>query len=142
VKPTNEPMIVFYDGLCGFCDRTVQFILQHDRNNRFRYAALQGDLAQEKLPRHGKNPADLNTLYLMVGADTKGERVLQKSDAAVRIGRELGGMFKIWATLVGVLPRPLRDWGYDRVAKARYRIFGKLDACRIPAAEDRAKFIS
>jgi predicted DCC family thiol-disulfide oxidoreductase YuxK len=142
VNPTDEPMIVFYDGLCGFCDRTVQYILQRDRANRFRFAALQSDLAKEKLPKHGKNPADLNTLYLMVDGGTDRERVLQKSDAALRIGRELGGWTKVWMGIVGVLPRPLRDWGYDRVAKARYRIFGKLDACRIPAAEDRAKFIS
>ena len=135
-------MIVFYDGLCGFCDRTVQFILRHDRHDRFRFAALQSELAKEKLPRHGKNPDDLNTLYLMVDEGTDRERVFQKSDAAIRIGQALGGWTKLWASLLKALPRPIRDWGYDRFAKSRYRIFGKLDACRIPAAEDRAKFIS
>jgi predicted DCC family thiol-disulfide oxidoreductase YuxK len=142
VDPTNERLIVFYDGLCGFCDRTVQYILRRDQRNRFRFAALQSDLANAKLPKYGKNPADLNTLYLMVGEGTEHERVLQKSDAAIRIGKELGGWTKVWAILVAILPRPIRDWGYDRVARSRYRIFGKLDACRIPAAEDRAKFIS
>lgn len=142
MNPTKEPMIVFYDGLCGFCDRTVQHILQRDHHNRFRFAALQGDLAKLKLPKHGRNPEDLNTLFLMLDPDGPKEQVLAKSDAVVRIGKELGGGSKVWAGLVGVLPKFLRDWGYSLVAKIRYRIFGKLDACRIPAADDRAKFLS
>jgi len=142
VKSTNEPMIVFYDGLCGFCDRTVQFILQRDRHDRFRFAALQGDLATQTLPRHGKDPSELHTVYLMLGSGTEHEQVLQKSDAAVQIGKVIGGMPGFWMTLVGILPRSIRDWGYDRVARSRYRLFGKLDACRIPAPADRAKFLS
>ncbi|MBC8063945.1 MAG: DUF393 domain-containing protein [Chlorobia bacterium] len=134
-------MIVFYDGLCGFCDRTVSYILQRDRDDRFRFAPLQRDLAEEILPKHGKNPKDLDTLYLLVDQGLPTERVLDKSSAAVHIGKTLGGFSRFGMTLVGILPKPIRDWGYDRVAKARYKLFGKMSACRIPSAQDRAKFL-
>ncbi|MCC7229055.1 MAG: DUF393 domain-containing protein [Fimbriimonadaceae bacterium] len=135
-------MIVFYDGLCGFCDRTVQFILDRDRTKRqFRFAALQSPLAEEILPRHGKDPKDLNTLYLLKELGKPGEVVLQKSDAAIQIFRALGGGPKFLSYLIALFPRPIRNWGYDRIAKMRYRIFGKLEACRIPSASDRAQFI-
>ncbi len=138
----NPPsQILFYDGLCGFCDRTVQYVLKRDAQNRFQFAPLQGDLANQVLPQHGKNPEDLNTLYLLIDQGLPTERVLQKSDAAVRIGKTLGGISKLSASLAGFIPRPIRDWAYDLIAKIRYRIFGKLDACRIPSPQDRAKFI-
>ena len=142
MESTKTPMIVFYDGLCGFCDHTVQYILQKDRgHNRFLFAPLQSDLAEQILPRHGKNPKDLNTLYLLVDRDLPTEHVLQKSSAAVKIGKTLGKASGFGMSIVGVLPRFLRDWGYDLVAKVRYRLFGKRDSCRIPSKEDRAKFL-
>lgn len=135
-------MIVFYDGLCGFCDKTVQFILDRDREkNQFRFAPLQSELAAEVLPKHGKDPEDLNSLYLLVDLDQPDERVYEKSDAAYRILRALGKGSKFTSYLVSIWPRPIRNWGYDRFAAIRYRIFGKMDACRIPSKEDRAKFI-
>jgi len=135
-------MIVFYDGLCGFCDKTVQYILERDRRqSRFQFAPLQSALAERTLPKHGKDPKDLNTLYLLVNPGEPDEAVYQKSDAAIRIFRALGGGSKLLSYLIAAFPRPLRDWGYDRVAKVRYRLYGKMNACRIPSKEDRAKFI-
>ncbi len=142
MEPAKTPMIVFYDGLCGFCDHTVQFVLERDRGrDRFLFAPLQGNLAEEVLPRHGKNPKDLNSLYLLADQGLESERVFEKSSAAIRIGKTLGGLTGFWANLASLFPRFLRDWGYGLIAKARYRIFGKREACRIPAKEDRAKFI-
>ncbi|MBN9501965.1 MAG: hypothetical protein BGO01_10035 [Armatimonadetes bacterium 55-13] len=135
------PMILFYDGLCGFCDKTVQFVLERDHRDQFRFATLQGELAKELLPKHGKNPKDLNTLYLLVDWNGPQEQVLQKSDAARRIFGALGGGAKILSILISLFPHRIRDWGYDRVANIRYRLFGKLDACRIPSPKDRAKFL-
>jgi predicted DCC family thiol-disulfide oxidoreductase YuxK len=136
-----NPMIVFYDGLCGFCDRTVQFILNHDKQDVFRFAPLQSELASTLLRKHGKNAEDLNTLYLLVDQGLPTERVLEKSTATVRIGKTLGGGAKLWASLLGVFPRFLRDLGYSGFAKIRYLVFGKNDSCRIPSPKDRAKFI-
>lgn len=134
-------MIVFYDGLCGFCDRTVQFILNRDKDDAFQFAPLQSDFAEEILPKHGKNPKDLNTLYLLVDRGLPTERVLQKSDATIRIGKTLGGGPKFWATLLGVLWRPIRDLGYSCFARIRY-LFGRKDSCPIPTSKDRAKFLA
>lgn len=142
MNPNEECLIVFYDGLCGFCDRTVRFILSRDRKDRFRFAPLQGELAQELLPKHGIDPSRLDTLYLFAGRGSADETVVQKSDAAIRIGRELGGAPRFWARLFGLLPRGVRDWGYDTFARRRYRWFGKFDECRIPSEQERAKFIS
>jgi predicted DCC family thiol-disulfide oxidoreductase YuxK len=131
-------MIVFYDGLCGFCDRTVQYVLDRDRQrNQFRFAALQGRLAEEVLPKHGKNPKNLDTLYVL----TDDDQVYDKSDAAIRIFRALGKGSKFLSYLISMWPKPIRDWGYERFAAIRYRVFGKMDACRIPSPQDRAKFI-
>ena len=142
MESNQTPMIVFYDGLCGFCDHSVQFILDRDRGKeRFQFAPLQGNLAEEVLPKHGKNPRDLNSLYLLVDHGLPTERVLDKSSAVIRIGKTLGGFPGFWASALSFIPRLLRDWGYGVVAHVRYRIFGKRDSCRIPAKEDRAKFI-
>ncbi len=136
-----NPMIVFYDGLCGFCDRTVQFILDRDKQDDFRFAPLQSDLAEEILPKHGKNPKDLNSLYVLVDKGLSTEHVLEKSDATVKIGKTLGGSPKFWASVVGIFPRFLRNLGYSGFARIRYLIFGKKDSCRLPTKEQRAKFL-
>lgn len=138
----SDKLLVFYDGLCGFCDHTVQFILERDRGqDRFLFAPLQSALAERVLPKHGKDPKDLNTLYLLSDAGLPTEKVFQKSEAARRIALALGGSRKFLAALIGIFPRPIRDWGYDRIAQVRYRLFGKRESCRIPSKEDRAKFL-
>lgn len=141
MNPVPASIVVFYDGLCGFCDRTVRFILSRDRNDRFQFAPLQSDLAAELLPKHGKDPTELHSLYAMLNRGSDSEIVLEKADAVIAIGRALGGATKVWVTLLSMLPRRLRNWGYERFARSRYRIFGKMDACRLPSPEERSKFI-
>jgi predicted DCC family thiol-disulfide oxidoreductase YuxK len=136
----SSGMIVLYDGLCGFCDRTVQFILKRDRGDKFRFAAIQSDFAAEVLARHGESNEELSTLFLVLDPGGPGERLLSRSRAAMRILQELGG---IWWVLSGlrVLPTFLLDRGYNLVAGNRYR-FGRLEACRLPSPEEKAKFLS
>lgn len=132
--------LVLYDGVCGLCNRSVQFILRRDRQNRFRYAPLQSRLAAEVLARHGQNPEDLNTFYLIVDPGGPKESALFKSRGILRALRELGGFWRVVSWL-GILPTPILDWVYDRVAINRYRWFGRFDACPMPSPEDRAKFL-
>lgn len=132
--------IVFYDGLCGLCNRFVQFVLKRDRKNAFRFAPLQGETARAKLPRHGIDPGDLDTVCVLFGEDGPGEQALVKSRAVARVLRELGGPWRIPAAL-GVLPRGIGDRLYDFVARRRYRWFGKYDACPIPTPEQRARIL-
>ncbi|HRK20627.1 MAG TPA: DCC1-like thiol-disulfide oxidoreductase family protein [Fimbriimonadaceae bacterium] len=133
--------LVLYDGVCGFCNRSVQFLLKRDRGGRFRYAPLQSRLAHEVLDRHGENADDLESFFLVIGPGTASERVLKKGRAVLHSLKVIGGVWKGLAFLVGVLPTGLLDWGYGQCAKRRYRFFGRLDACPIPKPEDRAKFL-
>ena len=128
--------IVLYDGVCGLCDRSVQIILRNDRRGRFRFAALQSDAGRALLDRFGLPPQALDSIVLV-----DGDRVWRKSRAALRIAR---GMDAPWPLLwpLAIVPSRMADVFYDLVAKNRYRIFGKLDACMIPPPEVRARFLT
>ena len=133
--------IVFYDGVCGLCNRLVQFLLKRDRNDKLRFASLQSDFALQVLSRHGIDPADLDTLHVVENYGEPNESVLNRSDAILTAARHLGGLWTFAATLGRMIPRPLRDLLYRFVAKNRYRVFGKSEACMLPAAEHRGKFV-
>lgn len=131
--------IVLYDGVCGLCNRLVQFLLKHDRRDRLRFASLQSDFASKILTNHGANPHDLDTVYVVVNHGEKGERLLARSDAILALGKEIGGIWSV-ASAGKVLPRVLRDGIYNLVARNRYRVFGKHESCMMPEGRYRWKF--
>jgi predicted DCC family thiol-disulfide oxidoreductase YuxK len=133
--------IVFYDGECGLCNARVQHILRNDRRGLFRFAPLQGGLAAQVLPRHGRDPRDLDSMYVALEAGEPGERLLMKSAAAAYIARHTGGFDKLLAAIAGVFPRALQDWGYDLIAKNRLKLGPKNPACQLPTPELRARFL-
>jgi len=133
--------IVFYDGVCGLCNRLVQFLLKHDREGRLRFASLQSDFAAKVLGRHGFDPKDLDTVHVVENYDQPDERVLQRSDAILRAGRELGGFWSTSSSISKIVPRPLRDVVYKLVATNRYRMFGKFDTCMLPDPSQRSRFL-
>lgn len=133
--------IILYDGVCGLCNRLVQFLLKHDREGRLRFASLQSDFAAKVLGRHGIDPKDLDTVQVVVNYDQPDERVLQRSDAILRAGRELGGFWGASSWVGKVVPRRLRDLVYRFVATNRYRVFGKYDTCMLPDANQRSRFL-
>jgi predicted DCC family thiol-disulfide oxidoreductase YuxK len=136
----GDAPIILYDGVCGLCHRLVRFVLARDRAGLFRFAALQGELSRTILTRHGRDPRDLDTLYLVLGHGRPDERLLRKSDAALWVLRALGGPWRASRALRAV-PRPLRDLGYDLVARTRYRLFGRHDACPLPDPRHRGRFL-
>lgn len=133
--------IILYDGVCGLCNRLVQFLLKHDRDGRLRYASLQSGFAAKVLQRHGFDPKDLDTLHVVENFEQPDERVWQRSDAILRAGRRLGGIWSPLATLGRIVPRPLRDLVYRSVARNRYRVFGKYDTCMLPDPKQRSRFL-
>ena len=137
---TSHP-IILYDGVCGLCNRLNQFVLKRDRNDRFRFAALQSEFATKVLSRHGVNPGLLDTVYLLLNYSQPDERLASRSDAAVLILRELGGMWCALAAAMGVLPRWFRDKAYNQIAVNRYQFFGKYPTCQIPNEKYRSKFL-
>ncbi len=129
VKP-----IVFFDGVCGLCNATVDLLLRIDTRQIFLFAPLQGETARRAL---GVPPADASEWSILL-LDERG--LHQRSDAALEICRRLGWP---WA-LLGLLrwvPRGLRDAGYRVIARNRYRWFGRHETCRVPTPEERERFL-
>jgi predicted DCC family thiol-disulfide oxidoreductase YuxK len=139
--------ILLYDGVCGLCNRFVQFILRRDRNAIFRFASLQSDFASGILARHSVNPSDLDTVYVVVNPDSQGlnqeskELLLCRSDAALFVLKQLRRPWRSVAFLLQLLPKFLRDSTYNAIARRRYRIFGRYDACPTPSTQDRNRFV-
>ena len=135
---------MLYDGLCGFCNATVQWLLKHDKSDRFRFAAQQSSLAEEVFLRHGIDRAEMlktNSVYLVLDLGTSAERLLERADVAVQSLLSLGGVWKLLGYCFEIVPRFVRDAGYTLVARNRYRLAGRYDVCPIPAAAERAKFL-
>ena len=133
--------IILYDGVCGLCNRLVQFVLKRDSHDRFRFASLQSDFATRVLRRHGAAPEDLDTMYVVLGQGLPGEHLAARSDAVVVAMQEFGGLWKVLSMTLRGLPGWLRNWAYNLLARNRYRIFGKYDSCPIPSEKDRGKFL-
>ena len=133
--------VLLYDGVCGLCNRLVQFTLRHDHRDLFHFASLQGPTAAPILERHGQSPADLDTFYVVTNLEQPGEQLRARSEAALFVLRGLGGAWRVLAVLGRALPKGLRDAAYNVVARNRYRFFGQLEACPLPDPRHRHKFV-
>lgn len=133
VDPAVHP-VLFFDGVCGLCDATVNWLLRRDRAGVLRFAPLQGDTAARVLPA-----ADAQDLRSVVLVD--GQGVHRRSAAAVRTLRHLGGRYRVLAHLLWLIPGPLRELCYKTVSKLRYRLFGKKDLCRLPNPGENERFL-
>jgi predicted DCC family thiol-disulfide oxidoreductase YuxK len=139
----NGPAItlVFYDGVCGLCDKFVQFLLARDPAGRVRFAQLQGDLARRELIPHGHDPADLDSVFAIANWQTPRQRVLFRSEAVLHIVSRLGGPWGALARLAQLIPSAVADVAYRTVARRRYRLFGRFDSCPLPRPEWRNRFL-
>jgi predicted DCC family thiol-disulfide oxidoreductase YuxK len=135
--PESAPVLL-YDGVCGFCNHTVQMILDRDRRGEMRFAALQSDYGQSVVARHPEL-AGVDSVVL-VERGPGGERVHVRSEAALRVAAYLGGAWKIFLA-ARVVPAPVRDFFYNLFARYRYRFFGKYDTCMLPPPEVRSRFM-
>ena len=133
--------IILYDGVCGLCNRFVQFVLKRDHQDRFRFAALQSNFARTVLRRHALNPDLLDTVYVVFDYGQASEHLLSRNAAARAVLEELGGLWRFWARLLDWLPESFRDWRYNLVARNRYRFFGKRESCPLPDPKNLHKFL-
>ena len=131
--------LVLFDGVCGLCDRSVQFLLRADRQAVFTFAPLQGETAAAIRRRHPQLE-DADSLVLVRDAGGDREQVLLRSTAVLQALAALGGIWRAVSWL-RIVPRPVRDVVYDAIAKRRYRWFGKFESCRLPAAAEAARFL-
>ena len=129
--------LVLYDGVCGLCNRLIQYLLEHDRRSAFTFASLQSAAGTNMVKRFGGNPNELTSFCVVADYRTSGAQMFSKSRAALFVAGELGWPWKL-VQVARVLPRPLRDSLYDLVARHRYRIFGRYEQCLMPSEEERA----
>jgi predicted DCC family thiol-disulfide oxidoreductase YuxK len=130
----EEKIVVAFDGECLMCSRGIRWLAEHDAADQLRFVRLQGPRGRAMEERAGTG--DLMTV--LVEADG---RIFSRSDAVLRLGRALGGGFRLLAALGSFMPRTLRDLAYDFIAARRHRWFGKGDACAMPSEALRSRLL-
>lgn len=135
MKEIKEHKILLFDGVCNLCNSSVNFVIKHDNNNVFRFAALQEEPGKSLLNKYNINPKDTDSIVLIENG-----KAYVKSTAALRAARHLSGG---WPLLYGfiIIPAFIRNVVYDVIAKNRYKWYGKKDSCMIPTPELKAKFL-
>lgn len=134
VLDVSHHPIVFFDGVCGLCNQTVQRLLRLDTRQRMRFAPLQGETASQLL-----ESTDIQELKSLVVCDRSG--TARCSTAVVRILWHLGGLYCVLSCSLWLIPSPVRNLGYRFVAAHRYRWFGKHDTCRLPLPSEAERFL-
>ena len=130
----HQPLLLF-DGVCNLCNSSIQYILKKDTKNQFKFASLQSDAAKQILLQFDKDNSDLDSIILIYN-----NRVFSKSTAALKVAEILGGFLSL-TLIFWIVPKPLRDWAYDHVAKNRYKWYGKRESCMVPTSELKSRFI-
>lgn len=126
--------IILFDGVCNFCDQSVQFIIKRDAVGFFKFASLQSDIGQTLLKKYHM-PTDLDSFLLIQNG-----KIYTKSTAALQVARHLDGLWKFFYPLI-IIPKPIRDLLYNIFARNRYKWFGKKDSCALPSQEMRDRFL-
>jgi len=127
---------ILFDGVCNLCSNGVQFVIARDPEAYFRFAALQSEAGKGLCREHGIDPEALGSVVLIEAGSA-----YQKSGGALRIARRLAWPWPLFSLLL-ILPWFLRDLGYKLIARSRYRLFGKKEACWIPTPELRQRFLA
>jgi predicted DCC family thiol-disulfide oxidoreductase YuxK len=131
----DDKLIILFDGVCNFCNFWVNYIIDRDKNDKFRFAALQSEFGQDTLKKLNLSQTDFDTFVLI-----SGEKHYIKSTAGLLVAKNLGGRLSLLYPLI-IIPSFIRNFVYSLIAKNRYKFFGKEDACRIPTPELKKKFI-
>lgn len=133
----DSKQLLLFDGVCNFCNWAVLFVVDRDPKERFVFAPLQSELAEQALRDHGLSNTTLDSVVLI-----EGDRAYTASTAGLRVAKALRWPWPaLYYLFIGV-PRPLRDAAYSYFAANRYRWFGKSDQCRIPTPELRRRILT
>ena len=135
VAPEPPQALLLFDGVCNLCNGFVNFVLDHTAEEDILFGALQSEAARPYLEAFGVDPEALSTVVLIERG-----RLYTRSTAALRVLRRLDPPWPMLYALM-VVPRPLRDRVYDRIAANRYQWFGKRDECRLPTPALKARFL-
>jgi len=130
----TQPIILF-DGVCNFCNASINFIIRQDKGKIFRFATLQSETGQQILRQNNLPTEEFGSFVLVDNGD-----VFLKSTAALKVYNKLPWYWK-WTQIGWIAPKFLRDAVYNLIAKNRYKWFGKKDSCMIPTPEVRSRFL-
>ena len=133
--PGEPDGLILFDGVCVFCSRWVRFVIDRDTQRRFRFVAIQSEAGRALAMRYGIDADTPQTNAVILDG-----RIWFKSDAALAVLSALPSTRGLG--MLRAVPTPLRNPIYDLIAQNRYRIFGRTDACMVPSAEDRDRFIA
>lgn len=127
--------IILFDGVCNLCNRSVNFIISKDKKDVFRFATLQSEIGLSLMSQHGINTTKTDSVILI---DTN--EYHERSSAILQIVKNLSGGYALLYFFI-IVPKCIRDWGYDYIAKNRYKWYGKKDSCMVPTPELVSKFL-
>lgn len=130
-----ERGIIFFDGVCNLCNSAVQFVIQRDAKDYFRFAALQSEQAQEYLDRFAVDFQAMDSILLLEDG-----KLYRRSSAALRITKHLGGLWPVLYILI-YIPAFIRDFFYKLISGNRYKIWGKRTSCMVPTPDLEKKFL-
>lgn len=131
---TEDPVLLF-DGVCNLCDGSVKFILRHEKNSDLKFAAIQSEAGQKLLSQKNINPGQIDSVILI-----KGGKVYTESDAVLNVTKFLRFPYSL-CNILRVVPKPVRNFFYKKVARNRYRWFGKRDSCMMPTPNLENRFL-
>ena len=133
MKTTKK--IILFDGVCNLCNSSVLFVIQRDPKDQFRFAPLQSEIGQSLAAKHKIDTTDVDSIILI-----DGDQVYVKSTAALHIAKYLTGGYPLLFGFM-IIPRFIRNWVYNYVAKNRYKWYGKKESCMIPTPALKSKFL-
>lgn len=136
MNATEHKMLVLFDGVCNFCNASINFIIRHDKNDHFRFLPLQSPTGKQLLQQFQMDHQPMNSIVLM-----EHTKLYRKSTAILRIAKKLNGLYPLLYALI-IIPAFIRDPVYDLIARNRYKWFGKKERCMVPTPEVKQKFIS
>ena len=127
--------IILFDGLCNLCNGSVNFIIKRDRMGAFKFASLQSEAGLSLLKQYGVTAEKIDSIVFI-----KEDRFFLRSSAVLNILKDLGGRWRFLYIFI-IIPKFIRDFIYNVIAKSRYRVFGKRESCTIPSEANRNRFL-
>ncbi len=131
-----EKKIILFDGVCNLCNSSIQFVIERDKDDVYRFAALQSETAKKMVAQRNIDTSQVDSIILI----EPGIAYYTKSSAALKIGKSFGGLW----SLLGIfewIPEKISNQVYDFIAKNRYKWYGKKENCMIPTSDLKAKFL-
>ena len=131
----QQHKIILFDGVCNLCNTSINFVIRKDKKDCFRFAALQSEVGKEYTTKFKINSTETDSIILI-----DQEKVYVKSTAALYIAKSLSGAYPLLFGFI-IIPKFIRNWVYDFVARNRYKWYGKKESCMVPTPELKAKFL-